>query len=227
MLDLTRVNSGMPPVEMALAVGVNPDESGLAMVRVSDAQGLEAVAPSTGAADEVFVGVSYLDKHAAANGVRVDYHSQVPSSAPYIVSVPDALIMGTTLAVKDNADVAVTPASVAGAAITFNAGDAGKDIYISYNYQLTETQKQALGISPIPSAALFLGKIACLAGYQRVFVSNFDASKSYAVTGAAAKITLGTQGMLTLGGTGTVIGNCIHVPTAVDPWLGVEYTTGR
>jgi hypothetical protein len=212
---------------MALAVGVNPDESGLAMVRVADAQGNEAVAPATGAAGEVFVGVSYLDKHAAANGVRVDYHAQVPSSSPYIVSVPDALIMGSTLAVKDSSGAAVTPAGVAGAAITFNAGDAGKDVYVSYNYQLTEAQKQALGISPIPSAALFLGKIAVLAGYQRVFVSNFDASKSYAVVGAGSKVALGAGGMLTTGGSGTEIGNCFHVPTAVDPWLGVEYTTGR
>jgi hypothetical protein len=212
---------------MALAVGVNPDESGLAMVRVADATGSEAVAPSTGAADEVFVGVSYLDKHASAKGVRVDYHSQIPSTGPFIVSVPDALIVGATLAVKDATGAPVAVVGVAGSAITFNAGDAGKDVYISYNYQLTEAQKQALGISPVPSAALFLGKIACLTGYQRVFVSNFDASKSYAVTGANSKISLGANGLFTLGGTGSVVGNCFHVPTAVDPWLGVEYTTGR
>lgn len=227
MLDLTRVQSGFPPVEMALASGVNPDESGLAMIRVADAQGNEAVMPSQGVAGEVFVGASYLDKHAAATAVRVDYHSQVPSApGPYVVTVPDALIIGGTLKVLDGVGTPMAP-GVAGSALTFAVGDAGKDVYISYCYQLTEAQKQLLGISPIPSAALFLGKIACLAGFQRIFVSNFDASQTYSVTGPGSLVTLGSNGMFTIGGLGTQVGRCFHVPTAADPWLGLEYSTGH
>lgn len=224
MLDLTRVQSGFPPVEMPLAIGVDPIESGLAMVRVADAQGNEVIKPSTGVANEAFVGVAYLDKHAAAQGVRIEYHAQVPSApGPYVVTVPDATISNLSVVTLAGVPIALADITVTGNQLAFIAAHAGKEVLISYNYAMTPNQLMALGISPIPSSAAFLRQMAVLAGFQRVYVSNFDASQSYSVEGASSLITLGDKGLFTLGGLGSQIARCFHVPTAQDPWLGLQY----
>ena len=223
MLDLTRVQGNFQPIEMALDPTVVPAESGLAYVRTKDAMGMEVIKPSTGVAGEKFVGVAYMDKHAAGQGVRVNYPARVPATAPYTVALPDVNIMGTTLKVTDTAGAAITPASVTGNLLTFAAADANKDILISYNYELSAQQKQLLGISPIASASEFIGKLAVLTGYVRCWVTNFDASAAWDIN---ADVTLGANGMFTMGGA-VKAAECIQIPTAADPFLGIEYTTGR
>jgi hypothetical protein len=227
MLDLTRIQGGTMIPEIPLALGVNPDESGLAFVRVADVQGNEAIKPSTGAVGEIFVGVAYLDKHAAATGVRVGYRVLVPASNPLSVTLPDQIGISNLKVVS--ATGVVAPAAdytLAGNVLTFVAGYASTEQFLSYNYTLSQSQLTALGISPVPSAASFLGKMAVLAGTVRVFVSNFDASADFAITGANSQVTLAADGMFSVGGA-TAIGHCFHVPTAQDPYLGVEFTTGK
>jgi len=227
MLDLTRIQGGTMIPEIPLALGVTPDESGLAMVRVADVSGNEAISPAAGSAGEIFVGVAYLDKHASAKGVRVGYRVLVPASSPLSVTLPDQ--MGISNLKVISAMGVVAPGAdytLAGNVLTFAAAYASTEQFLSYNYSLSEAQKMALGISPIPSAASFLGKMAVLAGTVRVFVSNFDASADFAITGASSVVTLASGGMFSVGGA-TAVGHCFHVPTAQDPYLGVEFTTGK
>jgi hypothetical protein len=223
MLDLTRTQGNFQPIEMALDPTVTPSESGLAYVRTKDAMGMEVIKPSTGAAGEKFVGVAYMDKHAAAQGVRIEYPARVPAAAPYTVALPDVNVVGATLKVVDAAGNVVAPASVTGNLLTFAAGDANKDLKLSYNYTLSAQQKQLLGISPIASSSEFISKIAVLAGYVRCWVTNFDASAAWDIN---ADVTLGANGMFTMGGA-VKAAECIQIPTAADPFLGIEYTTGR
>lgn len=228
MLDLTRIQGGTMIPEIPLALGVNPDESGLAMVRVADVQGNEAIQPAKGTAGEIFVGVAYLDKHATAKGVRVGYRVLVPASNPLSVTLPDQIGISNLKVVSATGVVLVagTDYNLAGNVLTFVAAFASTEQFLSYNYTLSQSQLTMLGISPIPSAASFLGKMAVLAGTVRVFVSNFDASADFAITGANSQVTLADGGMFSVGGA-TAVAKCFHVPTAQDPYLGVEFTTGN
>lgn len=222
MLDLTRVQGATVISELPLATGVVPAESGLAYVRVNEG-GLEVVKPSTGIAGEKFVGVAYLDKHATVMGTRVNYSILVPSVAPYIVTLPDTLSLAN-IKVATAAGVVLAAGvdyTVASNQLTFIAAHAGASLFTSYNYTLTETQKSAMGVSPIASAATLIGKLALLQGFCRVFVSNFEADAAWDIN---ADVTLGADGVFTVGGLGTVAGSCFHIPTASDPFLGLEYT---
>jgi hypothetical protein len=225
MLDLTRVQGTYNPIELALDPTVRPLESGLAYVRGVDGNGAEVIKPAAGIGPETFVGVAYMDKIAAATGVRVGYALKVPAAGPQVVVLPDALGI-VNLAIYDvTAGAAIAPAdyTLSGAMVTFgNTNHANHDITVTYNYDLTEMQKAQLGISPIPSASEFIGKLAVLQGMVRCWVTNFDADAAWAID---ANVTLEAGGFFGLGGS-TVVGKCIHVPTAQDPFLGIAYIAG-
>jgi hypothetical protein len=222
MLDLSRLQGNLNVTEFSLDAATLANstvESGLAMVRIADASGKEAIKPSTGGASEDFVGILYLDKHAATTGTRVAYAVVVPSSAPYVVTIPDAAT--SNLVSLTAAGAAAAPNSQSGNQLTYVVGDAGKTYYISYNYTLTPAQAAALGISPIPSASAFIGKAGVLTGPKtRLFITNFKADDTY-VVGTTVK-TLANGQVGTTGGAGTVIGKCISVPSAADQMLGIE-----
>jgi hypothetical protein len=232
MLDLTRISGAHTILEMPIAAGSVPMESGLAYVRTADPiTGEEVASISNNAASEVFVGVAYLDKHAAAQAVRINLPVLVPSSGPYTVTLPDATISNVKLFA--NAGTVNNPAqgaaltyttdyTLAGQVLTFSAGKAGQTILVNYSYTLTAMQLQQLGISPISTAAAFISKLALLQGFCKVYVTNFDPSAAWAVNVA---VTTGVGGLFTVGGTSPAIGKCFHAPTASDPYLGLEYNT--
>jgi hypothetical protein len=226
MLDNTRLIA-QTIVEEPLDPSVVPSESGLAYIRVAGANGKAALKPSTGAASEVFAGVAILDKIAAASSVRWMLPAVVPASSPYTVTLPDALgISNLTVYAADGVTALATTTdyTVAGNVLTFVAGHAGQTVYLCYNYTLSPTQLQFMGVSPIPSAASLIGSIAVAKGLVNAFVNNFDASKVFAINDS---VTLGANGLFTKGGTGTVIGHVIGAPTAQDPFLGIEYVSGK
>jgi hypothetical protein len=225
MLDLTRIQGGTMIPEIPLYPGIDVEESGLAMIRVADSAGNEAIRPAQGNAGELFIGVSYFDKHAAATGTRVAYPVLVPAAAPLSVVLPDAVGITNLMVVDSLGNIAPgADYNLAGNVLTFNNNAyAATHQFLSYNYTLTLAQKMNIGISPVPSAASFLGKLAVLSGTCRLYVTNFDASATFSVVGADSVVTLMDGGMFSLGGN-VAIGNCIHVPTAADPFLGIEYT---
>jgi hypothetical protein len=91
---------------------------------------------------------------------------------------------------------------------------------VNYNYQLTPQQQATLGISPIPSASAFIRKAAIFRGLTRLHINNFKANDTYAV-GQPVKLLSG--GVFAASGSGVTAGVCITVPTAADPFLGIEY----
>lgn len=225
MLDLTRLQGTYNPIELALDPTIRPLESGLAYVRGVDANGMEIIKPAAGTGTENFVGVAYMDKIAAATGVRVGYALKVPATGPQVVILPDALgiVHLNIFDVTTGAAIVPTDYTLAGAMVTFgNNNYANHDITVTYNYTLSEMQKAQLGISPIPSASEFIGKLAVLQGVVRCWVTNFDADAAWAVD---ADVTLSANGYFGMGGT-TKIGKCISVPTAQDPFLGISFIVG-
>jgi hypothetical protein len=227
MLDVTRLIA-QTIVEEPLDPTVTPSESGLAYVRHADANGNACLMPSTGTttATEVFVGVAILDKLAAASGLRWQMTAVVPASGPYTVTLPDSTgITNLTVYASDGVTLYATTTdyTVAGNVLTFVVGHAGATVKICYNYTLSATQLQFLGVSPIPSAASFIGSIAVAKGLTNAWVNNFDASKVYAINDV---IRLGAGGTFGKTASATAIGVCIGIPTAVSPWLGIEYNSG-
>ena len=247
MLDLTRV-SGASTIELPLhADFTNPTESGLAYIRVAHATtGEEVVKPATGAASETFVGIAYLDKHAGVYGTKADYAVTVPAASPYTVTLPDSgiygivgtlnTVTGSALVYDASADASLDY-SISGSVVTFHSSDAGKTVYLTYNYTLTTQQLQQLGISPVASAAATTGTIAIMkgSGELRAYVTNFVPDTAWAVNddvllGGSGSGTTSADGTAQLNGffaktssSGVTVGKCFHAPTALDPYLGVEF----
>lgn len=247
MLDLTRVTGANSVVEFALHTSYStPTESGLAYISVADAtSGEEVVKPATGAASEVFSGIAYLDKHAGVYGTKVDYAVTVPSTAPYTVTLPDSgiyglvgtkdTVTGSALVYDASAD-ATLDYSISGSVVTFHSSDAGDTAYLTYNYTLTTQQLQQLGISPVASAATTTGTIALLKNSQlRAYVTNFIPDTTYAVNdsvklGGSGSGSTNADGTAQLDGffaktssNGVTVGRVFHAPTALDPYLGVDF----
>ena len=219
MLDISRLQY-TNIIELDLDASVNPTESGLAMVRGADALGNEVMLLSTGANTDEFVGVLYLDKHASDMGTRVGYTLQVPATSPLTVVLPDTTAI-TNLAFTNQAGaVAGADITVSGNLVTFTSAHAGETVVANYNYQLTPQQQATLGISPIPSASAFIRKAAIFRSLTRLHVNNFKANDTYAV-GQPVKLLAG--GLFAASGSGVQAGVCITVPTAADPFLGIEY----
>jgi hypothetical protein len=87
---------------------------------------------------------------------------------------------------------------------------------------MTPAQSAALGISPIPSSAAFIGKAGVLTGPKtRIFITNFKADDAYTIGGTVKTLANGMVG--TTGGTGTACGKCISIPSAADQMLGLEF----
>lgn len=231
MLDLTRVSGTYNPIELSLDPLIRPLESGLAYVSMADAMGNEIITLSTGATGpENFVGVAYMDKIAAATGVRIRYALKVPAVGTQAIVLPDLLGI-LNLAIYDRG-TSVNPVNslinsgdyvLSGNVVTFGVNTyANHDVEVTYNYTLSEAQKMNLGISPIPSASEFIGKLAVLQGQVRCWVTNFDADAAWAID---APVTLAANGFFGLGGT-TTVGKCKQIPTAADPYLGIAYLVG-
>lgn len=239
MLDLSRIQGAPVVVEYAIDPTFTADESGLAMVRGVDAAGLEVIKPAAGTGTESFLGCLALDKHAAVKGTRVRYALQVPATGTQAVSLPDSLGLGTikvesldpvtgaytAATVTTHYTVAGNIVTFTGAGYTFLAGTAAdaavKIAYISYNYTLTDFQKMQLGVSPVPSASAFIRKSAVLQGRVRVYVTNFVANDAYAVDN---DVKLVANGFFGTSGAGNVVGKVVKTATALDPFLGIEYT---
>lgn len=196
--------------------------SGLAMIKVTGTDGKEAVSPCTGAANEVFAGISLSDKHLTDTGKVVAYPATVPAASPYTVQLPHTLEVSQVFAAETDGTALGTAATVSSTGlVTFAAGDAGKDVYIQYSYKLSYHQKQWASVNPYPSATDDLNQVPVATGRCRVPTSSFVASVAWALYD---DVRLGANGELTNTGSGTVIGKVYKVPAADDYFLGVEYT---
>jgi hypothetical protein len=219
MLDISRLQY-TNIIELALDASVDPTESGLAMVRGADALGNEVMLLSGGTNADQFVGFLYLDKHASTLGTRYGYALQVPSTSPLTVVLPDTTSITNMVFFNQNGAVAGADFTVSGNQVTFVAAHAGESMTVNYNYQLTPMQQAMLGISPIPSASAFIRKAAIFRSLTRLYVNNFKANDTYTV-GTAIKLLAG--GFVGTSGAGNQCGVCISVPSAADPFLGIEY----
>jgi hypothetical protein len=219
---------------MALATGATVDNEGQGMVSVLEG-GVEKVKPSAGGAGEKIVGFARFRQKDVTSRALVESWV-VPTSAPYVVSLGQQALISGQIRVQDlTGGVDLTVVGVAPAAgevqvnylqgtLTFNAAQAGDSLNVYYRYQLTLAQSlQFFHQAPTnyPDANYFL-QVGCGKGKGRLFTMFYDASKAYDNTAA---LTLGADGIITVGGAGPVIAGArvVNQPSANDPYLGIEF----
>lgn len=175
----------------------------------------------------------------------------VPAASPYTFTLEhsnlvtnsysafaDAFVYDTTgtteleVAATAVAGTSVTLAAATGI-VTFAAGDASHAFYIRYRWTLTVIEAQEI----LRASAIGRGsestfdKLVIAHGHSTVFTSMFDADAAWVLnqqTGAAANgnPVTGAGGVLTIyenNNNGTAFGRVVSLPSANDPYLGVEY----
>lgn len=107
--------------------------------------------------------------------------------------------------------------------LKFNAAESGARVVVTYRYELTLTQaKQKFGERFVNNRGLHaeFGQMEIGTGLCELWTDGFDASQDYS---AGAPLTLGANGIITIGGTGPVLdASVIHVPGTDSSLLGVR-----
>jgi hypothetical protein len=105
----------------------------------------------------------------------------------------------------------------------FHADEAGKEIEITYLYDLTTLQsKQKFGERHINNTGLEadFGETTVLTGSGEIWTDHFDPSQDWS---AATAITVGANGLITKGGSKTLSAVVIGVPSESSPLLGLRF----
>lgn len=100
-------------------------------------------------------------------------------------------------------------------------------VYASYAYELTESDLLLEGKNFWQSTdyvSIQDGRITVIEAPAQIFTTEYDTSKTYALTGANSNIYVNASGQFTSTvGSNKLVGRCISVPSAADPFLGVNF----
>ena len=211
--------------ELPLAVGATLSADGQALV-VSNANGVFGVAPSAGAAGEVFVGFVNAQTSAApfleTTAVKID---EGVSSAGASFTTTFTPLAGT-LIVQNPATGATIPAG--GWVLTGNVLTVlgvGTPVRVTYQYALTVAQAVALMGNQVPSgyAGSLLGSVG-VSQRGTIYTNQFDSSKNWST---ATGIKLAANGKVTdQTGSGVLITGAYvkSFPSLDYPYLGIEFS---
>lgn len=228
---LTRIiKTGQMPVVPSFTIS----EDGVALVAQRDVDGTTKCRPSTGVADETFVGF-------ASNGFYP------PSFLPMVIETTAALdnagkvtvelprlpipgqilvkIAGTPATMVAGAVAAPGEAALQGNVLTFNAGAAGADLFIQMQYEpsMQEARNyQGDGLFGRMTTSARIGVTGYIASGD-LATNMFDASADWHDLDVMHP-SLGADGLLTIGGPGTVLTNVLikQAPTAGQALLVLE-----
>lgn len=208
--------------EYPVAAGTTVTVNGQALVGAYVGN-IFGVAPSAGAAGEVFVGFANAQVSAApfqeTTAIKVE---NAVVNAGGTVTLAFAPLASTAL-VYDNTQAAIaTPGAVTGKVVSgLTVGDS---VTVTYTYALTVSQSIALIGNQQPGgyAGSLLNSVG-VAQQGRIFTSSFVSGKNYA---AATSLKLAANGQITdQTGTGVALANAfvVAIPTLDVPYLGIEF----
>lgn len=188
--------------------------------------GVETLEPATGAAGEVLAGFAIQRALRPTTKVVVE---TVVADASGAVTLSKTNLVTATLRVHDNtagADVVLTGATVDLVHGTFLlASTANHSLTFTYVYTLTAVEADVLYKSaPIGSnAASVWGQVTAAVGFGEISTDQYDTTKDFSVAGIS--LTAGANGLISVGGTGTVIpgARVVKVPTSDSPLLTVSF----
>jgi hypothetical protein len=230
MLKLNATRPG-EIAEKMIAAGIQVGSEGVPLVSTLE-NGHEHVKPATGAANEVFVGFSWMH-NVVPTVLSFCEEVHVPDEAPYTVqlsrrNIITGQISGRNLAAFFEINAATLAAGkfdvdYGNGLLTFHADDAGRDITMNYAYTPTVAEARSeypgenMNINPAFEFLNSLGVI--LVG--EVYTDQYDKSVDWSAVGN--NIFLGA-GMLTGAGNVKIGGHVTHVPTPENPFLGVQFS---
>lgn len=128
--------------------------------------------------------------------------------------------------------------STANGTLTWEASPAevsdGQTVYVTFTFDMTAADYQFQGrnfFNFVDDVTIAEGRIAVVMSPATLFTTQFDTSRTYALTGASSNLycggaTAGLEGLFTNdSGEGAYVGRCIQLPSASDPYLGVHFTS--
>lgn len=216
--------------ERPLVAGTTIDAEGSALIAIYTA-GVLGVKPSTGAANEKFVGFS-LSRPLAPTRVPVVEVLTVPANGIVVLKAP--IVASTARVTRTDTGAAYTQVVIAPAAATevqvnvpgsliFQTGQAGVVIQVVYQRDLTVAQAIMLqGNQDVGGAAgAYFGQVGMITRGD-VWTTEFDTTVDWS---SPTDLRLGAGGKLTLGGSGTVVpGYVLAPPSDGSGWLGVHFS---
>jgi len=214
--------------ELKVAVGSTITAEGQALI-ADNTGGVFGVKPSTGAANEQFVGI------AVSQQLTLLY---VPAKEQLVQGVANTITLGhapaaSSLLLTDSTDGTVQAAgnpgttadtySISGNVITLHAGNVGHTYTASYRYSPTTVEAlYIMGSIPAGGAAgLTLGSVGVVK-QGTVITSEYDTAVDWSAANVVVK--LGANGVFTIGGTGTTVNaTVVEVPSTSSPYLGLSF----
>ena len=217
-----------------LAAGVHLEEEGQAFVSIKE-EGERRVRPSTGAAGEVFAGFQISRavpphlvpkvedfKIAKLDGAAVATFSaiRVPVAGKLLVRIGAAVV--TDIGADAAAPDAAGKVNHVNGVFYFHDDDLGKPAEIQYHYEPTVTEAQQItGDAPHGGHP---GNAQGQAGFMlvgEIATSYYDSSVDWS---NCLQPRLGPDGMLTTGGSGTLLTNVtvLNSPSSQDEFLRLE-----
>lgn len=150
-----------------------------------------------------------------------------PSISNIVVRVGTAMT-STTYAVTTDYTLNTTNgtithvASGSGGSIAF-----ATPVYVSYTWSLTASDQAYNGTNfwntqdAVTAQDL---RITVIQPDATLYTTEFDTSQAYALTGATSNIYIGSAGIFTSSSSSAkLVGHCVKLPTAGDPFIGVEF----
>ena len=247
--DLTRSFFGKKRT-YPLTAGTNVAEEGALLIQTAGTSSITA-SVATGASGEIPLGVAM---HSFIKGTTFTKYEllSVPAVAPYTVQLAHPLLINAGAGVAEAAVYDVTntayllvaAAPIAGTAginvtsglMTFDVAQAGISFWVRYRYTMSVTERDNL----IRASHINRGAddqfeaITVGMGHCRIFTTMYNAAGAWELltqsyTAAADESPcLGADGLWstnTLHVNGTMMGRVISLPTADDPYLGLEFNT--
>jgi len=202
-------------------------EEGVFLVATLE-DGILKATPSTGVANEAFVGVSQ-NRVSAPEYAPIYEEFTIPGSAPYTLKLsklPYGTDRGLFIA-GEEANVITTgsPAAAgdvlldANGNLTFHSADAGKKVSTLYRYALTQTEAGFMfGGDLVPFVRIPQVETTVIE-VGRVFTDHYVLGDDWANSTYAY---LGADGRLTTTTTGTKVGVVSGLPSVSDGFLGVD-----
>lgn len=102
----------------------------------------------------------------------------------------------------------------------------GQTVYVTYTFDLVESDYEFEGKNFWNSndwVTIQDGRIAVVEAPADIFTTEYDTRRDYTLTGATSNIYVNSSGLFTsTSGSDKLVGYCINVPSAGDPYLGIK-----
>ncbi len=235
MLDLTRTTFSRT-FEKEVKVGSTIHAEGR-LLQAEIVAGAEVISECSAAASERLVGFSLMSMITPDEVPNVE-EGTVPSASPYTIQLDRTNITPGMVRVYDvtgATDLTETGGAPSGGQfqcvdatglVTFNAAEAGSSVVIYYRYNPTVMEARMLHYEPQinrDSHAVYT-RVGVGCGKCQVYTSEFDPKEDFTTVAVGTSLTNTVGGLLGLSGsTDLPVGSrVISVPSAGDPWLGIE-----